>query len=220
MGIFSSIFSSALGVIIGFTGDWFLAIALLTIAIKVVLMPLTLKQYRGMLLTQNFSQAKMLLDEKFKNKSETVNAELIKIMGKYRVNPLSSMLVMLVQLPVLYSLYISITHLSSAAGSVIIPWVLSVSMADGLHILPIAASAVQGLQGLITPVGQTRNILMLVLPIGIGLAFLWHAPVGLSVYWAFSAIFGLVERKLFSLRAIREKYLVVPTAEEMVKGIA
>jgi YidC/Oxa1 family membrane protein insertase len=220
MGIFSSLFSSALGTIIGFTGDWFVAIALLTIAIKVVLMPLSLKQHRGMLLTQNFSQAKVLLDEKFKDKSERVSAELIKIMGKYRVNPLSSVLVMLVQLPVLYSFYISITHLSSTVGSAIIPWVLSVSMVDGLHILPILASAIQGLQGLLAPTGQAGNMLMIVLPIGIGLLFLWHAPAGLSVYWACSALFGLAEKKLFSLRAIRERYLVVPTVDEMVQDIA
>jgi YidC/Oxa1 family membrane protein insertase len=220
MGIFSSLFSSALGTIIGFTGDWFVAIALLTIAIKIVLMPLSLRQHRGMLLTQNLSQAKALLDEKFKDKSEKVNAELIKIMGKYRVNPLSSVVVMLVQLPVLYSFYISITHLSSTVGSAIIPWVLSVSMVDGSHVLPIMASAIQGLQGLLAPAGQAGNILMIILPIGIGLLFLWHAPAGLSVYWACSAIFGLAEKKLFSLRAVRERYLVVPTADEMVRDIA
>jgi len=220
MNLFGEIISSALGVLIGFVGDWFIAIALLTIGIKILLMPLSLKQHRGLLLTQNFSEAKAILDKKFKNKTEKVNSELMKIMGKYRVNPLSSMLMMLVQLPVFFSLYFSISHLTSAVGSVVIPWVLNATKVDSLRILPIIAGAVQGLYGFIGPSTQSKNIIMFILPIGLGLLFLWNAPVGLSVYWAFNAIFGLLEKKIFSLSFIRERYLNVPTAAEMVKGVA
>ncbi len=220
MNIFSSLFSGILSAIIGFTGDWFIAIALLTAIIKIALFPLSVKQQRGLLLTQRLGQAKELLEKKFKKQSDRVNAELVKIMGKYKANPLSSMMVMLVQIPVFFSLYFSISHLSTTIGSVIIPWVLSVGKSDALHILPIAASAITGLQGFFGQPGQVRNILMVALPTGIGLVFLWHAPVGLSVYWGFNALLGLVERWIFSLRYIREKYLVVPTADEMVEGIA
>lgn len=218
---FSGIFSGILGALIAFTGDWFIGIALLTIAIKVLLLPLSIKQHRGLLMTQNFSQAKAILDKKFKNKTEKVNNALMKIMSTHKVNPLSSFATMLVQLPVFFAIYGSIVHLSTAIGSAVIPWVLSVSKADSLHILPIAASATQGLLGWFGPnTAQTRNILMVLLPVGIGLFFLWHAPVGLSIYWGFNALFGLLERKLFSLKAIRERYLNVPTAEEMVKSVA
>lgn len=220
MNLFSEIFSTALAAIIGFTGDWFIAIALLTMAIKVLLLPLSIKQHRGLLLTQNFSQAKAILDKKYKNKKEKVNNKLVEIMKKYRVNPLTSILMMLVQIPIFFSFYFSISHLSTAIGSVIIPWVLSVSSADSLRILPIVASATQGLYGLFGPSAQTRNILMFLLPIGIGLFFLWNAPVGLSVYWGFNALFGLLERKIFSLKAVRERYLNVPSADEMVKSAA
>lgn len=220
MSIFNSLFSGVLGIFIGFTGDWFVAIALLTIAIKVLLLPLSIKQQKGLLMTQNFSKAKEILDKKFKNKTEKVNDALMKIMGTHRVNPLSSFMVMLVQLPIFFSLYYSIGHLTTTIGSVVIPWVLSASKADSLHVLPIAAGAAQGLQGFFGPTAQSKmNILMLILPVGLALFFLWNAPVGLSIYWGFNALFGLIERKIFSLRAIRERYLNVPTAEEMVGSI-
>jgi len=212
--------SGILETLISFVGDWFIGIALLTIAIKLLLLPLSLKQHRGMLVTQNFSQAKAILDKKYKNKTERVNAALMKIMSTHKVNPLSSFALMLVQLPIFFSLYFSITHLTSAIGSAVIPWVLTASKSDGLHILPIAASAVQGLQGWFGPTVQSRNILMLLLPVGIGLFFLWHAPVGLSVYWGINALFGVVEKMIFSLRYVRERYLNIPSAEEMVKSVA
>ncbi|HZD61125.1 MAG TPA: YidC/Oxa1 family membrane protein insertase [Anaerolineae bacterium] len=221
MSIFGGVFAGILGSLIGFVGDWFIGIALLTVAIKVLLLPLSIKQQRGLLLTQNFSQAKTLLDKKFKNKPDKVNDALMKIMSRHKVNPLSSIMTMLVQLPVFFSLYFSISHLSTTVGSIVIPWALSMSKADSLHILPVAASAIQGLQGLFGPTAQqTRNIIMLLLPIGLGLFFLWGAPAGLSVYWAFNAIFSLVEKKIFSLQAIRDRYLSVPSADEMVKSIA
>ncbi|MHB8842333.1 MAG: YidC/Oxa1 family membrane protein insertase [Candidatus Aquicultor sp.] len=222
MSIFSSFFSGVLGAIMGFTGDWFIAIALLTIAIKLLLLPLSIKQQHGLLMTQNFSQAKKLLDEKFKNKKERVNKELMNIMSTHKVNPLSSFGVMLVQIPVFFSLYVSVTHLATSIGSAVIPWVLSVSTADSLHVLPVVASAIQGLMGWFGPTAtaQSRNIAMLALPVGIGLLVLWGAPVGLSVYWGFNALFGLVEKKIYSLKFIRDRYLNVPTADDMVKGIA
>ncbi|HEY3374199.1 MAG TPA: YidC/Oxa1 family membrane protein insertase [Candidatus Aquicultor sp.] len=220
MSIFSSLFSGALGAIIGFTGDWFLAIALLTIAIKGLLFPLSVKQRRGMLITQSFAEAQKMLNEKYKGKKELVTEGLTKIMAKYKVNPLSSIMMLLVQLPVFFSIYYTVSHLTTGIGSVIIPWVINVTKADTLHVLPVAAGLVQGALSFYSTPSQTRNFLMIALPIGIGLWFLWSAPVGVSVYWACNALFGIAELQLFKLRAIKERYLTVPSAEEMVAGIA
>jgi len=123
---------------------------------------------------------------------------------------------MLAQAPVFFSLYFSISNLSTTAGSIIIPWVLNVNSPDVLHIAPIVASILQALAVL---TAKEKNVIMLALPIIFGLLFLWKAPVGLSVYWASNAVFGLIEKIIFNSRYVRKRYLNVPSPKEMVESI-
>lgn len=219
MNIFHALFTEMLQAIINITGDWVIAIALLTLAIKVILFPLSLKQQRSMLITQNLNQAKAFLTGKFKDKTDKVNNALAVIVSKYKINPISSFVPLILQAPVFISLYFSVSHLTTTAASALIPWVLDVTKSDTFHIAPLAASIFSGLQAWLTP-GQTRNLLTVAVPVIIGLIFLWKAPVGLSIYWAVNSLIGLAEKKLLALKFIKERFLNVPSADDMVKDFA
>jgi YidC/Oxa1 family membrane protein insertase len=106
-------------------------------------------------------------------------------------------------------------NLSTTVGSSLIPWVISFSKPDGLHILPIIASLLQGLAGLTT---ENRNMLMFILPICLGLVFLWKAPAALSVYWGVTSLLTFVEKKIMSLKIIQKRFLNVVSVEEMIKS--
>jgi YidC/Oxa1 family membrane protein insertase len=60
---------------------------------------------------------------------------------------------------------------------------------------------------------------MFILPVAIGVVFLWQAPVALSAYWILNSILRFIELKIFNLGPIKRKYLNVPTPEEMVSKI-
>lgn len=211
MHIFSTVFSGLLESLMQMTGDWLTAIVLVTLAIKVVLFP-----QKAMLFSQNLNKVKEFLANKYKNRSDKINESITQIITQYKINPLLPLITLLVQMPVFFSLYLSLMNLSTTVGSSLIPWVLSVSKPDSLHILPIMAGLFQGLSGL---TAENRNILTFVLPVGLGLVFLWKAPAALSVYWGVSSLLSFIEKKVLSIKSIQQRFLNVVSVEEMIHSL-
>lgn len=217
MHIFSTTFTGILEFLFGLTGDWFFSIVLLTVSIKIIMFPLSVKQQKAMILSQNLNEVRKSLSVKFKNQTERVNEGLARVIANYKVNPLLPFLTLLIQMPVFLSLYFSLMNLTTTVGSVVIPWVLSVSTPDNLHILPTVGSLLQGLSGFTI---QNKNLLMIFLPIILGLVFLWKAPAALSVYWGINALLGFIERKILSIGKFQQRFINVATAEEMLKSLS
>lgn len=215
MHIFSSFFTQILGTLIYFTGDWFFAVALLTIGVKVLLFPLSIKQQRSQLLSANLNQAKSILSNKFHDKTEKVNTETLKIASRYKVNSFIFFVPLIIQTPIFFSLYFSVLNLSSSVGSFLIPWISGLHSMDNLHILPVIAGLFQGLNGFTV---NSKNVLTLIIPIFIGVVFLWKAPAALSAYWITNSILRLVELRIFSIKIVKQKFFNVPTPEQMLEG--
>ena len=165
----------------------------------------------------NLNQVKSFLTTKFKNQTKKIDKELLKIASKYKVNIFLSTLLLVVQAPILFSLYASIINLSTSVGSMLVPWVLSVHAPDSLHVLPILAGVFQALGGF---TAEIKSFLMFIVPVAIGLVFLWKAPAVLSVYWMTNSALRFLEYKIFSLKAVRNRFLKVPTTEEMMRSIS
>lgn len=217
MHIFSTMFSGVLESLIQMTGDWLVAIAIITLAVRIALFPLSLKQQKALLVSKNLNKVKEFLTSKYKNQKDKVNASIGKIMTRYRINPLLPLITTIIQMPVLFSLYFSLMNLGTTVGSFLVPWILSLSNPDNLHILPIIASLFQGFSGF---TAENKNILTFILPIGLGLLFLWKAPAALSVYWGFNSLLGFVEKKVLSLKIIQQRFLNVVPVEDMIKMIS
>jgi|GEM_PF-1317945 YidC/Oxa1 family membrane protein insertase len=217
MYVLSTPFNGALAFLLGLTGDWFFAIVLLTLAIKLVMFPLSVKQQKAMIVSQNLNEVRKSLSERFKNQTEKVNAQLAQVMTRYKVNPLLPFITLVIQAPVFFSLYFSLLHLSTSIGSAFLPWILAVSNPDSLHILPVIGSLMQGLASL---TAENKNLVMFVLPVALGLVFLWKAPAALSVYWGINALLSFAERKIMSLERFQKRFLQVPSREEMLKSLA
>jgi YidC/Oxa1 family membrane protein insertase len=217
MYLLSTPFNGALAFLLGLTGDWFFAIVLLTLAIKLVMFPLSVKQQKAMIVSQNLNEVRKSLSERFKNQTEKVNVQLAQVMTRYKVNPLLPFITLVIQAPVFFSLYFSLLHLSTSVGSAFLPWILAVSNPDSLHVLPVIGSLLQGLASL---TAENKNFIMFVLPVALGLVFLWKAPAALSVYWGINALLSFAERKIMSLERFQKRFLQVPSREEMLKSLA
>ena len=82
-----------------------LAIILLTILIRVVLLPLTIKQTRSMQAMQKIQPEVKALQQKYKGDRQKMNEELMRLYKEHQVNPLGGCLPLLLQLPVFIALY-------------------------------------------------------------------------------------------------------------------
>src|SRR3954466_3240660 len=84
---------------------WGLSIIFLTIAIRLLILPLTFKQVRSMQEMQRFSPEIQKLRERYKDDKQRQNEELMKLYKEHGFNPLGSCLPLVLQLPFFFSLY-------------------------------------------------------------------------------------------------------------------
>src|SRR2546427_2469995 len=80
------------------------AIILLTLAMRVVLLPLGIKQIRSMQAMQTIQPRVKAIQQKYKGKPDArqkINEETMKLYKEYGVNPLGGCLPMVLQFPVL-----------------------------------------------------------------------------------------------------------------------
>ncbi len=92
---------------------WFsygLAIAALTIVIKFVLLPLSIKSFNSMARMQEVQPLMAELQRKYKNDKEAMNREVVKLYQEKKVNPFGGCLPLLLQIPILYGLFLVISH--------------------------------------------------------------------------------------------------------------
>jgi YidC/Oxa1 family membrane protein insertase len=89
----------------GFVGDWGVAIILLTLAFRVVLIPLTWKQTKSMYELQEIQPKIKALQEKYKNDKEKQQEELMKFYQENKVNPFGGCLPLILQMPLFIALF-------------------------------------------------------------------------------------------------------------------
>jgi YidC/Oxa1 family membrane protein insertase len=86
-------------------GSWGWSIVLLTILIRAVLMPLTIKQFHSMQRLQHLQPQMKEIQNKYKDDKQRQQQEVMKFYKENKVNPLGSCLPLVAQLPVFISLF-------------------------------------------------------------------------------------------------------------------
>lgn len=201
-------------------GSFGLTIIVLTIIIRVLTFPLTLKQLRVSKAMQGI-QAKMTeLKSKYANDKQKLAEEQMKLYKQSGMNPLGCILPMAIQMPVWIALYQSIIRVLAVApedflnlsrslyqswslGFSLVPlesrflW-LDLSAPDRLMILPILVGASMWVQQKMTtvqstdPQQQSQSQMMLwMMPIMFAFLTL-QFPSGLALYWVASNIIGVI----------------------------
>jgi YidC/Oxa1 family membrane protein insertase len=101
---------SLLSFFYGLIPSYGVAIILLTISVRILLLPLTIKQTRSMQQMQKIQPKVKELQRKHKGNRQKLNEELMKLYKEHQVNPLGGCLPLLLQLPVFFALYQVLTR--------------------------------------------------------------------------------------------------------------
>ena len=166
-------------------GSYGLAIILLTVIIKMLLYPLTVKQVKSMKAMQELSPKMKKIQEKYKDNPQVMQQKIGALYQEAGVNPLAGCLPLLIQMPILMGMYYALftfTYPSAEAAKFL--WLPSMSEADPLYILPILSALTTFLQQKMTTteMNQQMKIMMTVMPLFIGWISL-SFPSGLVLYW-------------------------------------
>ena len=184
---------------------WWLSIVLLTVVVRTLLFPLTVRQVRNMRQLQELKPALDEIRAEHKDDPKKQQEAMMQLYAEREVNPLGGCLPMVVQLPVFLGLYYTIKEfesLQSFRGGGLW-WFADLTTADPYFILPvvyvITMMAAQEVSLRHTAPRQ-RQLMRLLPPVfGFFLA-LAGFPSGLFVYWIASNVISLVQNILVYYR--------------------
>jgi YidC/Oxa1 family membrane protein insertase len=186
---------------------WWLSIALLTIVVRTLLFPLTVRQVRSMRAMQDLKPEMDRIRAQYRDNRQKQQEEMMKLYQERKVNPLGGCLPILVQMPIFIGIFYVIRQFGGySIGDRTVPaqypsfheggilWFQNLSAADPYFVLPVLSALTMLAATEITSknIDPQQRWLMRLLPIGITI-FLWSFPAGLFVYWITSNLVTLIQ---------------------------
>lgn len=191
------------------TGDYGVAIVLITIVIRLFLIPLNIQQRKQMKKQQEISREMERLKAKYRNDPQKMNRELQKLYQEKGVGT-AGCLVSLIQFPIMMCLYYGI-RLTAAAGTatILLPWVSSLLVRDQSFILPSATLIVQFLPQIYPYLNrfkvlglQKMSPSMMVTMFLMNSMFVFVIPSGVELFYFVSGAFSAAEQWIVNCAAV------------------
>ena len=173
------------------------AIILLTIIVKMVLYPLTVKQVKSMKAMQELSPKMKKIQEKYKDNPQMMQQKIGALYKDAGVNPLAGCLPLLIQMPILMGMYYSLYNFNyPTPESAYFLWMTSMSDPDPLYILPVLSALTTFLQQKMTTTDSNNpqmKMMMFIMPLFIGWISI-NIPSGLVLYWVTMNVVQIVQQ--------------------------
>ncbi|MDH3227936.1 MAG: YidC/Oxa1 family membrane protein insertase [Thermoleophilia bacterium] len=203
------------------------SIVVLTVLVRVVMIPLVVKQYTSMRRLQALAPQIKELQEKYKGDRKRLNEEVMRFYRENNVNPASSCLPLLVQLPVFISLFYVLRDFSrgavegdAAVDTLSFMWVIpditlkltEIGLGAVIIVMLYAASQLLVTELSLTPTTpQAQKRLMRLLPLVIVVfVFQFPVPSGLVIYWVATNLWSAGQQMI-----IKDRLGPAPTAAEL-----
>jgi YidC/Oxa1 family membrane protein insertase len=213
---FDFIHSGVYAVISNVNVSYGVAIILFTIIVRIILLPLNIKQTRSQVRMQEVQPEVKKLQEKYKNDPQKSQQEMMKLYKEKGVNPMGGCLPLIVQLPILWALFYvfrSIQPIDPATGQTVTVsflWITNLFNYDQLFILPVLSGLTTYLSSkMIAPVAdsaQAKQTSTMNIGMSIFMVFMaWKFTAALVLYWVANNLIQMGQtvlmRKLDSKKA-------------------
>lgn len=182
----------------GVLKNWGLAIIVLTLFIRILLLPINIASLKSMKKMQKIQPQLKAIKEKYKDDPQRVNQETMAIMKKEKANPLGGCLPMLLQIPVFLALYSALGQSVELYKAPFIFWIHDLSYQDPYFVLPVAVGVLYFIQMNITPqpMDPAQAKVMKFIPI-LFCFFMITVPSGLTLYFFVNTVFGIGQQFFF-----------------------
>lgn len=209
------------------SGNWGVAIILLTLCIRTVLWPLQSKSQSSMKRMGLLAPMMKELQEKYKDDPQKQQMEVMKLYKDYGVNPIGGCFPMLLQIPIFFGFYSVLQNAAELRGQPWL-WVKDLSLPDtvmqlagyDINPLPLIMGVTMILQMKLTPqpatVDKTQKMMFTIMPFFF-LFICYNFAAALSLYWSTQNIFAIFQSWVMKLYM---KDPVLVKREHMPKGPA
>jgi YidC/Oxa1 family membrane protein insertase len=187
---------------------WAWSIVGLTLIVRMLLVPLTVKQIHSMQNMQAHAPQMKEIQKKYKGDRQKLNEELMKFYKEKNINPASSCLPLVAQLPIFIGLFYTLRTFAKHPPSGDLSWLHflpSVAEHASSHwsgwvlIVIYVASQLASTYFMSGTMQQSQRVLMMILPF-VFIPFIINFPAGLVLYWMTTNLWtvgqGLITRRL------------------------
>jgi YidC/Oxa1 family membrane protein insertase len=187
---------------------WAWSIVATTVIVRIILVPLTVKQIHSMQNLQRYAPQMKEIQKKYKNDKQKQNEELMKFYRENSINPAASCLPMLLQFPVFIALYYVLNNFAKHPPGGDLSWLHFIpSIADhttshwgGFVLLVIyVGSQMASTVFMAATVDKVQRTIFMLMPL-VFVFVIAHFPAGLVLYWVTTNLWtvgqGLITRRL------------------------
>ena len=188
------------------TGNWGMAIILLTLLVKGALYWVSAKGYRSMANMRRVAPAMKRIQERYANDREKLSREMMALYKKEGANPLGSCLPMLLPMPIFLALYWVLLESVELRQAPFLFWINDLSAMDPYFILPLLMGASTYLMQALNPqVGDPMQVkIMKMMPIMFTVLFLFF-PAGLVLYWLVNNLLSIAQQTFVYRQVEKER---------------
>ena len=186
------------------------AIILMTVLIKLLLLPLTHKSYVSMKKMQELNPRMQAIRDRWRPKlkdkkgrpdldaQRKMNEEINALFKSEGVNPAGGCLPMLLQMPLLFAFYSLLSTSIELRGAPWIGWIHDLSHYDPYYVLPIVMGAAQLVQQRMMPAtgDPVQRKIFLLMPVFFTVLFL-QFPTGLVLYWLVNNVLTIAQQAIY-----------------------
>ncbi len=180
----------------GLVHNYGVAIILLTILVRVLFYPLSVKSMKSMKAMQKLQPQIAALKVKYKDDMKKQNEEQMALFKANKVNPAGGCLPMLLQLPVFIALYAVLGNSIELFQAPFFGWIKDLSVKDPYYVYPVLMGLAMLWQQKLTPaVGMDpmQQKMMYFMPL-IFTFMMINLPSGLTMYIFVSTLLGIVQQ--------------------------
>ncbi|WP_445613307.1 YidC family membrane integrase SpoIIIJ [Geobacillus sp. YF-1] len=180
-------------------GSFGLSIIVVTVLIRLLILPLMIQQTRNAKAMQALQPEMEALRKKYSSKDaqtqQKLQQEMMLLFQKHGVNPMAGCLPILIQMPILIGFYHAIMRTREIAQHNFL-W-FDLGEKDPYYILPVIAGVTTFIQQKIMMAGSAQQnpqmaMMLWVMPIMI-VIFAINFPAALSLYWVVGNLFSIVQ---------------------------
>lgn len=190
-------------------GTYGYGIIAVTIIIRLVLLPLMVKQAKSSKQMQEVQPELNALKEKYKSKDavtqEKYRTEMQQIMSERKINPVAGCLPVLVQMPILIGFYHAISRMNNTP-EIVLGTFMGFELAEISIILAIIAGIMQFIVLRTGPAmgNPQMKMMMYIMPIFIIILGSTILPAALALYWVIGNIISIIQN-IFIYKPFQKK---------------
>ena len=177
------------------TGNWGVAIILLTVIIKLLFYPLSAASYRSMAKMRVLAPKLQKLKDQYGQDRQRLQQAMMELYKTERINPLGGCMPIVVQIPVFIALYWVLLASVELWQAPFMLWIDDLAAPDPWFILPILMAATMWVQTLLNPEppDPVQARIMKIMPIVFSIFFFFF-PAGLVLYWLINNVLSIAQQ--------------------------